>query len=207
MREDVTGAIHFSEVRFWARLFSFSFCEYDSKNGFQTGRNTDVMMPVNMDPKAQHKLEKLFIYSLDSKGQDLGLLNRWEIRSDFFSRLWGWKEADQRSPKVRGEWANRWVMGRYFSPSRIRPGCESRWVKLSKTLHWGTKFIEEFPAVYGNGSFIYTVQHISLKIKHQEEHQEIHQGKKKEQSHNWGGNNLAECGGLRWSLNTAGLMS
>lgn len=72
MREDVTGAIHFTEVRFWAR-FSFSFCEYDSKDGFQTGRNTDVMMPVNMDPKAQvRKLEKLFIYSLDSKGQDLG---------------------------------------------------------------------------------------------------------------------------------------
>lgn len=75
MREDVTGAFHFTEVRFWARLLSFSFCEYDSKDGFQTGRNTDVMMPVNMDPKAQlHKLEKLFIYSLDSKGQDLGLL-------------------------------------------------------------------------------------------------------------------------------------
>lgn len=62
MREDVTGAIHFTEVRFWARLFPFSFCEYDSKDGFQTGRNTDVMMPVNMGPKVQHKLEKLFIY-------------------------------------------------------------------------------------------------------------------------------------------------
>lgn len=76
MREDVTGAINFTEVRFWAKLFPFSFCKYDSKDGFQTGRNTDVMMPVNMGSKAQHKLEKLFIYSLDSKGQDLGLLNR-----------------------------------------------------------------------------------------------------------------------------------
>lgn len=62
MREDVTGAIHFTEVGFWEKLFPFSFCRYDSKDGFQTGRNTDVMMPVIMDPKAQHKLEKLFIY-------------------------------------------------------------------------------------------------------------------------------------------------
>lgn len=57
MREEVTGANNFTEVRFWARLFPFSFREYDSKDGFQTGRNTDVMMPVNTDPKAQlHKL-------------------------------------------------------------------------------------------------------------------------------------------------------
>lgn len=41
---------------------------------------------------------------------------------------------------------------------------ESSLQKLSKTLHWGTKFIEEFPAVHGNGSFIYTVQYISLKV-------------------------------------------
>lgn len=41
---------------------------------------------------------------------------------------------------------------------------ESSLQKLSKTLHRGTNFIEEFPAFYGNGSFIYTVQHISLKV-------------------------------------------
>lgn len=64
MREDVTGAFHFTEVRFWARLLSFSFCEYDFKDGFQTGRNTDVMMPVNMDPKAQlRKLETVYLQS------------------------------------------------------------------------------------------------------------------------------------------------
>lgn len=80
MREDVTGANNFTrvntEVRFWARLFPFSFHEYASKDDFQTGRNTDVMMPVNMDPKAQlHKLETVYLLSR-FKRTGTGILNR-----------------------------------------------------------------------------------------------------------------------------------